>query len=145
MPDPSSPVRRRLVVLFAAAALALPYASFAKEPVKAKDAPQALAFAKESSQTSTKGKLKGPDDIARVYTIELKAGDTCAVALDDRKAGITFFNVFPPGAQQKETEGRTRQEIKASAAGVYTIRVFMTHGAVIKNASSAYQLTLTKS
>jgi hypothetical protein len=145
MPDLSPPVRRRLVVLFAAAAIALPFTAFAKEPVNSKDAPQTLKFAKDSSHVSAKGKLKGPNDIARVYTVELKAGDTCAIAVDDRKAGITFFNVFPPGALQRETEGRTRQEVKASAEGVYTIRVFMTHGAVIKKVSSAYQLTLTKS
>lgn len=147
MPIASSS-RRRFVALAAAAALALPLAALArdaaKEAAKAKDAPQALAFAKDGHATA-KGKLKGPNDVVRNYTIDLKSGESCTVAVDDGKSRVTYFNVFPPRSQQKETEGRTRTDVKANAGGTYTIRVFMTQGAAVKGASSSYELTVTKS
>jgi hypothetical protein len=146
MPIASSS-RRRFVAL-AAAALALPLAAVArdaaKDAAKAKDAPQALAFAKDGHATA-KGKLKGPNDVVRNYTIDLKSGESCSVAVDDGKSRVTYFNVFPPGSQQKETEGRTRTDVKANAGGTYTIRVFMTQGAAVKGASSSYELTVKKS
>lgn len=139
--------RRYFFALVAGATLALPLAAFAKEAAKdaakAKDAPTALTFGSKGPATA-KGKLKGPNDVVRNYTIELKAGESCAVAVDDGKSRVTYFNVFPPGAQQKETEGRTRTDVKANADGTYTIRVFMTQGAAVKGASSSYELTVTK-
>ncbi|HEY6942707.1 hypothetical protein [Dokdonella sp.] len=134
--------RRRFVTLAASALLAVPLVAAAKGP--ATDAPHALKF-NGKGLAQAKGKLKGPSDVVHNYTVDLKAGESCVLALDDGKSRVTYFNVFPPGAQQKETEGRTQSVLKANADGTYTIRVFMTQGAVLKGAASSYELTITKS
>jgi hypothetical protein len=107
-------------------------------------AQHAITFAKGSDHATAKGKLKGPADIAREYTVDLSAGQTLLVEVKDKKQ-TTFFNVFQPGAAHKEGEGRSKLEVKARVAGTYTIRVFLTNGAAIKGASASYQLMLTKS
>ncbi|HEU4664720.1 MAG TPA: hypothetical protein VFS55_11895 [Dokdonella sp.] len=148
MPTPFD--RRLFVTLAVGAAFALPIAAIAKPPAAAataakEAAPQALKFAKDGTHASAKGKLKGPGDISRTYTVDLKAGHTYAVAVDDGKLRVTYFNVFPPGAPPRETEGRSRMDVKAAADGAYTIRVFMTQGAAVKGASASYRLTVTQS
>ena len=146
---PVSPIRRRIVVLAASLALAVPFAAIAKDAAKAtaakEAAPQLLKFGKDGARATAKGKFKAPKDVVRNYAVDLKAGDSYAVALDDGKSQVTFFSVFAPGAPQREGEGRTRMTVKPSADGTYIIHVFMTQGAVAKGAASSYELTVTKS
>jgi hypothetical protein len=131
----------RITVLLLAAALAGLPALASTAPASA---PQAIAFAKGSDHASTKGKLKGPADVVREYTVDLTAGQNLLVEVKDKKQ-TTFFNVFPPGAPHKEGEGRSKLAVKAHVDGTYTIRLFLTNGAAVKGASASYELTLTKS
>lgn len=152
---PVSPIRRRIVLLAASAVLAMPFAASAKDATKAttatKDAatkevaPVVLKFGKDGARAAVKGKFKGPKDVVRNYAVDLEAGESYEVALDDGRSRVTFFSIFAPGAPQREGEGRTRATVKPGANGTYVIRVFMTQGAVDKGASSSYELTLTKS
>ncbi|MGN6519478.1 MAG: hypothetical protein ACTHK2_08655 [Dokdonella sp.] len=141
---PVSPIRRRIVVLVASLALAVPFAATAKDAAK-EAAPQLLKFGKDGAHATSKGKFKAPKDVVRNYAVDLKAGDSYAVAVDDGKSQVTFFSVFAPGAPQREGEGRTRMTVKPTADGTYIIHVFMTQGAVAKGAASSYELTVTKS
>lgn len=129
---------RAIALLLATALAGLPALA------SAAPAPQAITFAKGSDHASTKGKLKGPADIVREYTVDLTAGQTLLVEVKDKKE-TTFFNVFPPGAPHREGEGRSKLEVKARVDGTYTIRLFLTNGAAIKGASAAYELTVKKS
>ncbi|WP_395681236.1 hypothetical protein [Dokdonella sp.] len=129
---------RAIALLLATALAGLPALA------SAAPAPQAITFAKGSDHASTKGKLKGPADIVREYTVDLAAGQTLLVEVKDKKE-TTFFNVFPPGAPHREGEGRSKLEVKARVDGTYTIRLFLTNGAAIKGASAAYELTVKKS
>jgi len=107
-------------------------------------AQQTITFAKGSDHATMKGKLKGPADIVREYAVDLTAGQTLLVEVNDKKQ-TTFFNVFPPGAPHREGEGRSKLEVKARVDGTYTIRLFLTNGAAVKGASASYELTLKKS
>jgi len=107
-------------------------------------APQAINFAKGSDQASVKGKFKAPATISREYTVELQAGDEVEMEIKDDREQVTFFNVFPPGAPQREREGRSRQKFKAQAGGTYTIHAFMTRSAVERKESTAYRITIQR-
>lgn len=121
-------------------ALAVPACASAAPTKTAPAGPQAIAFAKGADHASVKGKFKAPATISHDYTVELKAGQTVDITIKDDKKQVTFFNVFPPGAPQRETEGRSRQTVKVRADGTYTIHAFMTQGAVDKKVSAAYEL-----
>jgi hypothetical protein len=152
---PVSPIRRRIVLLAAGAVLAILFAAAgakgaatattaAKDAATKEAAPAVLKFGKDGARAAAKGKFKAPKDVVRNYAIDLEAGASYDVAVDDGKSRVTYFNVFAPGAPQREGEGRTRMTLKPGADGTYVIHVFMTQGAVDKGASSSYELTVTK-
>ncbi len=138
----NKPVFRAYARLLAPFLLVAPVIALAAPAPAAKPAaPQALAFAK-NDHAGAKGKFKAPATVSREYTVELKAGQIVDVEIKDNKKQITFFNVFPPGAPQRETEGRSRQTVTARADGVYTIHTFMTQGAVDKGEAASYELSI---
>ena len=128
-----------------AAILALAVPALASAAPAPAVTPQAIKFAKGADHAAVKGKFKAPATISREYTVELKSGQSVDVEIKDDKKQVTFFNVFPPGAPQRETEGRSRQTVKVNADGIYTIHAFMTQGAVKKGESTAYELTVKPS
>lgn len=118
------------------------FPAFVAAAPAAAPAPQAITFAKGSDHATVKGKFKAPATISREYTVELKAGNDIDVEIKDNRKQVTFFNVFAPGASQREGEGRSRQTVKVRIDGTYTIHTFMTQSAVKKGESAAYELSV---
>jgi hypothetical protein len=115
----------------------------AANPASAQTAPSHVKFAKNADHATLKGTLKGPAKRSADYVVDAKAGQTLTVALQAKNKGTTFFNVFAPGAPDRETEGKSSAELKVPADGAYTVRVFLTSSASSQGASSSYELTLT--
>lgn len=126
-------------------ALAVPVLASAAPAPAPTVAPQAITFAKGADHAAVKGKFKAPATVSREYTVELKSGQSVDVEIKDDKKQVTYFNVFPPGAPQRETEGRSRLTVKVHADGIYTIHTFMTRSAVEKGESATYELTVKPS
>ncbi len=123
-------------LLFAALLAATPAASAAD--IKT----QPVQFAKGSSSTTLKGRIKG--DESADYTLRARAGQTMSVKLATRHSA-NHFNVLPPGAETAlfigSTDGKTWNGTLPSD-GEYRVRVYLMRSAARRNEAANYTLTV---
>lgn len=105
--------------------------------------PVAIQFAKGASSKVIKGSIRG--DQGRLYTINIKAGQTLKVKMVTSN-GSSYFNITAPGAQQAlfigSTEGNSYSGVVPSS-GNYTIDVYLMRNAARRNETANYTLTVS--
>lgn len=105
--------------------------------------PVAIQFAKGTSSKVIKGSIRG--DQGRLYTINIKAGQTLKVKLVTSNSS-SYFNITAPGAQEAlfigSTEGNSYSSVVPSS-GNYTIDVYLMRNAARRNETANYTLTVS--
>jgi hypothetical protein len=105
--------------------------------------PVAIQFAKGASSKVVKGTIRG--DQSRLYTINVKAGQTLKVKLVTSNSS-SYFNITAPGAEQAlfigSTEGNSYTGVVPSS-GNYTIDVYLMRNAARRNETANYTLTVS--
>jgi hypothetical protein len=120
-------------------------AYLAPATLQAQDAskPVAIQFAKGASSKVIKGSIRG--DQGRLYTINIKAGQTLKVKLVTSNSS-SYFNITAPGAQEAlfigSTEGNSYSGVVPSS-GNYTIDVYLMRNAARRNETANYTLTVS--
>lgn len=132
-------MRTKLYLTGAVLAAALAAQSVA---LHAQAAPTAIQFAKGTSSKAVKGTIRG--DQSRLYTINVKAGQTLTVKLVTSNPS-SYFNITAPGAQQAlfigSTEGNSYTGVVPSS-GNYKIDVYLMRNAARRNESANFTLTV---
>lgn len=105
--------------------------------------PVVIQFAKGASSKVIKGSIRG--DQGRLYTINIKAGQTLKVKLVTSNSS-SYFNITAPGAQEAlfigSTEGNSYSGVVPSS-GNYTIDVYLMRNAARRNETANYTLTVS--
>jgi hypothetical protein len=129
-------------MILAAAALGTAYlAPFALQ-AQAGPKPVPIQFAKGTSSKAIKGTIRG--DQSRLYSINIKAGQTLTVKMVTSNAS-SYFNITAPGAQQAlfigSSEGSSYTGVVPSS-GNYLIDVYLMRNAARRNETANFTLTV---
>jgi len=100
-----------------------------------------VTFAKGTSSTTIKGRLKGDADVD--YQVRAGAGQTLAVAMTESNPQ-NYFNILPPGSETAMFVGQDGGDYQGilPTDGIYTVRVYLMRPAARRNETSDYALTI---
>jgi len=122
---------------------ALAIAMIAAAPVLAQEHIQKerVRFAAGATSATIKATIKGDQTVD--YVLGAAAGQTMVVSLQSSNAS-NYFNVMPPGSDAATFVGSTSgNEFSGAltAAGDYTVRVYLMRNAARRNESASYTIT----
>lgn len=133
----------KVKMLLAVAALGAACLAPAALQAQAAAKPVPIQFAKGTSSKAIKGTIRG--DQSRLYSINVKAGQTLKIKLVTSNSS-SYFNITAPGAEQAlfigSSEGNVFTGIVPSS-GNYTIDVYLMRNAARRNETANYTLTVS--
>jgi hypothetical protein len=132
---------RTLITIIATLVLLVSASAFAADNIRK----QPVEFAKGSTGTSIKGRIKGYEIVD--YVVAAKAGQTISVNFETSN-GMAYFNVLPPGSETALFVGSadvTGEHFSGQlpAGGDYTLRVYLMRAAARRNESAQYTLDIS--
>lgn len=130
-------------MLLAAGALGAAYLAPVAIQAQAGAKPIPIQFAKGATSKAVKGTIRG--DQSRLYSINVKAGQTLKVKLVTSNSS-SYFNITAPGAEQALFIGSTEGNIYAGvvpSSGNYTIDVYLMRNAARRNETASFTLTVS--
>jgi len=132
----------KVQMFLAAAALGTVYFTPIALQAQTEPKPVPIQFAKGTSSKVIKGSIRG--DQSRLYSINIKAGQTLTVKMVTSNAS-SYFNITAPGAEQAlfigSSEGNSYTGVVPSS-GNYMIDVYLMRNAARRNETANFTLTV---
>jgi hypothetical protein len=128
----------RNLALIALAAASLASTAAAQTPFRTEQ----VRFAKGASSATVTGSIKADRGVS--YALTVRAGQTVTVSMRTRSAAARF-NVIAPGVDEPLFSGSAAHATykgKTPVAGAYSVIVFQTEDAAMRNETADYALTI---